>query len=72
MCVCVCVRERERDRERVKTGRQAGGFTLFILILLKQTNILNVLSCYGFYCEKISAFCLTLLDLPQPDVLPFK
>ena len=27
---------------------------------------------YFFYCEKISAFCLTLLDFQQPHVLPFK
>ena len=35
-------RERERERERVRTGKQAGGFTLFIIKVHKQTKILHV------------------------------
>ena len=62
----VCENERE-------TGRQAGGFTL----LIKQTKILNVEVFMGFIVRKyqhsaISAFCLTLLDFPQPHALPLK
>ena len=35
-------REREPERERVRTGKQAGGFTLFIIKVHKQTKILHV------------------------------
>ena len=35
-------RERERERERVRTGKKAGGFTLFIIKVHKQTKILHV------------------------------
>ena len=35
-------RERERERERVRTGKQAGGFTLFIIKVHTQTKILHV------------------------------
>ena len=45
-------RERERERERVKTDRQADGFTLLIIILHKQTKILNVKSFMGFIVRK--------------------
>ena len=34
-------RMRKRERERVRTGKQAGGFTLFIKVH-KQTKILHV------------------------------
>ena len=36
------MRERERERERVTTGKQAGGFTLFIIKVHKQAKILHV------------------------------
>ena len=35
-------RERELERERERTGKQAGGFTLFIIKVHKQTKILHV------------------------------
>ena len=35
-------RENERERERVRTGKQAGGFTLFIIKVHKQTKISHV------------------------------
>ena len=35
-------REREREKERVRTSKQAGGFTQFIIKVHKQTKILHV------------------------------
>ena len=63
---------RKREGERVRTGKQAGGFTLFIIKVHKQTKNLHVQSFYGLYWKKKSAFCSTLLDFPQPHILPFK
>ena len=42
------MRKRERERERVKTGRQAGGFTLLAINLHKQTKNVHVKRFYGF------------------------
>ena len=71
VCVCVCVCETERERE-VKTGRQAGGFTLLVIKWHKQTKILHVKTFYGFYWKERSAFFLPLLNFPQSHILPFK
>ena len=35
-------RMRKRERERERTGKQAGGFTLFIIKVHKQTKLLHV------------------------------
>ena len=36
------MRKRERERERERAGKQAGGFTLFIIKVHKQTKIIHV------------------------------
>ena len=45
-------RDRERERERVKTVKQAGGFTLFIINMHKKTNFYIFKVFMGFIGRK--------------------
>ena len=65
-------RERDRERERVKTGRQAGGFTLLAIKLHKQTKNVHVKRLYGFIGTKYQRSARHFWILPAFHILPFK